>query len=149
MPASEYCRSETAVISKDASIPDAARLMRNHHVGEVIVVEQMDGKSVPVGILTDRDLVLEIIAMDINMEKITVGNVMSLDLVTVAENESLSTMLETMKQHGIRRLPVVDDNGMLTGLVNYEDILQALMEQMTSLVNLIDSERRIEQMLRP
>ena len=149
MSVGNYCERELALLTRDASLQDAAMMMRNHHVGEVIVVDKPDGRNMPVGVVTDRDLVIEIMALDVDVEQINVGHIMSLELVTVPEEHSLSDTLDIMQQHGVRRLPVVDSNGMLSGLIDMEIILKVLCQDLGKMLALINTERTIEKSLRP
>ena len=149
MNVGNYCEREIAFLTKDASLQEAAMLMRNHHVGEVIVVDKPNGKNIPLGVVTDRDLVIEIMALEVDVEQISVGNIMSLDLITVSEDYSLSDTLDIMQKHGVRRVPVVDSNGNLSGLINMEMILKVLCQDLGKMLELINTERDIEMNLRP
>lgn len=145
MSAGEYCNREVVVIHKDAAVRDAVNLLRNYHVGDVVVVEQVAGKKHPIGILTDRDIVVEILAKDVDMTSVTVGDVMSLKLVTVTEQTSLLDTLERMRQHGVRRLPVVDSAGVLVGIITLDDLMELLAEQISKVAALMKNEQRKEE----
>ena len=145
MSAGEYCNRDVVIISKDASIRDAVNLLRNYHVGDVVVVEKVAGKNHPIGILTDRDIVVEILAKDVDVTSVTVGDVMSLKLVTVTEQTSLLDTLESMHQHGIRRMPVVDSTGVLVGIITLDDLLELFAEQVSKVAALMKNEQRREQ----
>ena len=146
MSAGEYCNRDVVIIKKEASVREAAHMMRNYHVGDVVVVEPREGKkNTPIGILTDRDIVVEILAKDVDLDSVTIADVMSLKLVTVKENTSLLDTLEAMRQHGVRRLPVVDTSGDLAGLITVDDILELFSEQLSKVVALINTEQSREQ----
>jgi CBS domain-containing protein len=145
MSAGEYCNRDVVVISKDASIREAVNLQRNYHVGDVVVVEKVAGKNHPIGILTDRDIVVEILAKDVDVTSVTVGDVMSLKLVTVTEQTSLLDTLECMRQHGIRRLPVVEATGVLVGIITLDDLLELFAEQISKVAGLMKNEQHREQ----
>src|SRR3989338_11484945 len=108
MPVSEICNREVVVVRPNDSALEAARIMRQHHVGDVVVVEERGGVRVPVGIVTDRDLVVEIMAPELDQMVITVGDIMAPDLVTVKENTGVFDAIQYMRAKGVRRLPVVD-----------------------------------------
>jgi predicted transcriptional regulator len=148
MSVGQYCDQEIGLVSQDSSILEAAQIMRNCHVGEVVVVEQHNGKNIPVGIITDRDLVIEIIAMEVDMGQISVGSIMSLEMITVNEDKSLRDTLEIMQLNGVRRSPVVDGSGALIGIIKIEDILEVLSLDMAKVLALFNTERRIETSLR-
>ena len=145
MSAGEYCNRDVVMISKDAAVRDAVNLLRNYHVGDVVVVEKVAGKNHPIGILTDRDIVVEILAKDVDVTSVTVGDVMSLKLVTVTEQTSLLDTLESMHQHGVRRLPVVDTAGALVGIITLDDLLELFAEQISKVAALMKNEQRREQ----
>ena len=149
MTVGNYCERELALLTRDASLQDAAMMMRHYHVGEVIVVDKLDGKNIPVGVVTDRDFVIEIMALDV--DQISVGYIMSVGLIKVGEDYSLSDTLDAldvMQQHGVRRLPVVDSNGILSGLIDMEIILKILCQDLGKMLALINTERNIEKCLR-
>ena len=148
MTVGNYCERELALLTRDASLQDAAMMMRHYQVGEVIVVDKLDGKNIPVGAVTDRDFVIKIMALDVDVDQISVGHIMSVELITVGEYYSLSDALDVMQQHGVRRLPVVDSNGILSGLIDMEIILKILCQDLGKMLALINTERNIEKCLR-
>ena len=144
MSAGEYCNREVVVVSKDEPVQEAITLMRQHHVGDVIVVEHTQQGAVPLGILTDRDIVLEILAENVDLNAVNIGDVMSYELVTVTESTTLLDTLKLMRQKGIRRIPVVNDKGGLEGLLTVDDLLELLAEQLNDIVALIATEQSSE-----
>lgn len=121
----ELATREVVTVSRDTSAQRAARIMRDANVGSLIVVQ---GKSDPrpVGILTDRDIVYEVVALDLDSNDVTVGDLMSLDLVTVQSDADLSSTLRVMGAQGIRRVPVLDEQGSLVGIFSLDDALEEL-----------------------
>ena len=144
MPVGEYCSREVVITDKDTSIREAARLMREHHVGDLIVVERRENKNTPVGIVTDRDLVVEVLAAEVSPEAVSVGDVMSFELTTVREEESLWDALESMRRAGVRRMPVVNEEGNLVGIVTADDVLELLAEGLTGFVKIVKRELQRE-----
>lgn len=145
MNAGEICNREVVVVNRDQTILDAAKIMREYHVGDVVVVEDRSGKKVPVGILTDRDIVIKILAKDLDADKIEVGDAMSFDLATVMEEDEILETVKTMRGKGVRRIPVVNAQGGLEGIIAVDDLVDLLAEQMSDLVALISNEQRQEQ----
>lgn len=145
----EACNREVIIVERSTSALEAAKLMRIHHVGDLVVTEPRDGEQVPVGIITDRDLVLEVLAEELDPETVTVGDVMAYQPVTAHERDDLERALEVMRSKAIRRLPVVNERGGLVGLITVDDILELLAEQMTDLARLIGRQAQREQKLRP
>ncbi len=148
MSAGEYCNREVVVVARDEPVRSAIELMRNQHVGSLVVTEQQGETVMPVGILTDRDIVMEILAQDVEMASVDVGDIMSDQLVKVSEDTSLVDAVSLMKQRGVRRLPVVDANDGLVGILTVDDIIDLLSEQISNLVGLINNEQRKERTTR-
>jgi len=148
MTVSDYCERNIALLTRDASLQEAAMMMRIHHLGEVIVIDKLNGKNIPVGVVTDRDLVIEIMALEVDVEQISVGNIMSLELITVRQDNNLSDTLDIMQQHGVRRLPVIDNSGSLLGVINIEVILKVLCQDLSKMLTLFNNERDNEKILR-
>lgn len=141
MSAGEYCNREVVVIERSESVRRAIELMRTHHVGNVIVIERTSGGPRPLGILTDRDIVIELLAEDVDLATVSIGDVMSDDLQTVHEGTKLLDATKVMRTKGIRRLPVVDSQGNLVGILAVDDILGLILEQLSDLVGLIVKEQ--------
>jgi len=144
MRVGEVCNRDVVIGDRNDLISDAAKLMRHHHVGDVVVVEERYGKSFPVGIVTDRDLVVEILANEVAPEKLLIGDVMSFDLITAKEDESLLDAIKRMRDKGIRRMPVVTDDGALAGIITMDDLLDLLAEQLADLVAMVGRGQRRE-----
>lgn len=140
MSVGEYCNREVVVTQKNIGIQEAARLMREFHVGDLIVVERIDDKNVPIGIITDRDLVIEILAQDISLDSVTVGDVMQANPATAQEQDGLWDTLKRMRSLGVRRIPVVNVGGSLEGILTLDDVLELLTEELTDLVKLVKHE---------
>ncbi|HET6805499.1 MAG TPA: CBS domain-containing protein [Frateuria sp.] len=122
----DICTHEAVSISPAASVADAARLMRARHVGVLVVVEQPNGERIPVGVLTDRDIVLEVVAPEAPCARLRVADVMTREPATCSEEELLLDAVARMRAYGVRRLPVVNPKGGLCGLLSLDDIYGAL-----------------------
>ncbi|HSH41721.1 MAG TPA: CBS domain-containing protein [Arenicellales bacterium] len=144
MKIGECCNREVIVADKDTEVLDAARLMKEHHVGDVVIVEKRDGATRPAGILTDRDLVVEVMAQEVPPNEVTAADVMSLEITTVREDEGVWETLEKMRDAGVRRMPVVDQDGSLVGLVTLDDLLDLFTEALDNMTRLIKGELRRE-----
>ena len=137
MPINECCNLGVVCCDADTAIPDVAALMRKHHVGDVIVVEEKEAKRVPIGIVTDRDIVLETIALHVDAEVFTAGDLMSSPIVTVREDEGLVETLRIMRSHKVRRIPVVNAVGTLFGIVTTDDIINLLASELSMMTGAI------------
>ena len=141
MTIGKVCNREVVFIHAQASIPEAARLMREYHVGDLVVIKEKTGKRVPVGIITDRDIVLEVIAEGVSMDDVSVGDIMSDNLVTARESDGLLETVKVMRAKGIRRLPVVNDDNELVGILSVDDLIDLFSEQIVDLARLIAREQ--------
>ncbi len=149
MRAGEICNREVVVIDAGSSIVEAAKVMREYHVGDVIVVSEKYGKQSPIGILTDRDIALEIVAQGTDPEAVRVGDAMSFELVTADENDDLMHVIETMRDRGVRRIPVIDADQTLVGILTVDDVLDLVSEIFVDIVHLVDRQNRHESRVRP
>ena len=141
MTIGKVCNREVVFVHAQASIPEAARLMREYHVGDLVVIKEKTGKRVPVGIVTDRDIVLEVIAEGVDMDDVSVGDIMSDNLVTARESDGLLETIKLMRAKGIRRLPVVNDDNELVGILSVDDLIDLFSEQIVDLARLIAREQ--------
>ena len=149
MSISEVCNREVIIIQRDETVLEAAKLMRQHHVGNVIVVDESDGSRIPVGIVTDRDVVVEVLAPELDPTVITVGDIMTPELFTAKKSMELFDAIQFMRSKTIRRLPVVNEADELIGILTLDDVLELLSEEMVDLVKLVRYEQKKETFHRP
>jgi CBS domain-containing protein len=140
MAIGNICIREVAVAGRDTTIQEAARLMRQFHVGDLVVVEG-DGRPNPVGLVTDRDIVLAVVAPGLDPEVFTLGDLATRDLVTCREDQGVFECIQLMRVHGVRRMPVVDREGALVGIVSVDDLIELLAEELGELGKLIAREQ--------
>jgi CBS domain-containing protein len=148
MAIGEICNREVVYVNRDVTVHAACKLMRHYHVGSLVVVDETEGKRVPVGILTDRDIVVEIDAMDLDAKVITAGDIMSAELATVPENHGVLETIEIMRFKGVRRMPIVDADGRLIGIVTIDDLLEVLAEELTDIARIVSREQSHEHQAR-
>ncbi len=144
----EYCNREVVFATRNMGIIEAAQLMRQHHVGDLVVVDETNGKRIPVGVVTDRDMVIEIIAKSVDLNNFCVGEIMSSQLVSVQSNETVLDTIHIMCTKGVRRIPVVNLKGELEGIMTADDLLGILAEEMSELARIPQSEKKKETQLR-
>jgi len=144
MPVSEICNREVVIAQRNSSALEAARLMRQYHVGDLVVIEDRGAVRVPVGIVTDRDLVVEVIASELDPDAVSVGDVMVPEQAWVKEDTGVFEAIQYMRAKGIRRLPVVGDDGGLVGIVTLDDLLVLLAEELNALAKLVAREQQKE-----
>lgn len=148
MSVGEICNREVVTIEKSAPVARAARLMRQYHVGSVIVVADGSQPPRPVGIVTDRDLAIEILAQEVPAETVTVGDVMAAELLTAREEDGVWETIMRMRAMGVRRLPVVSRHGDLIGILTMDDLLQFIVGELSDLVKLVRREQKREEAIR-
>jgi len=144
----EICTRKVIVAARGTSIYQAAKLMREHHAGDVVVTDDFDGRRIPVGIVTDRDIVIEVLAQELNPAGLTVGEIMTATLVTAREADGVFETIRLMRVEAVRRLPVVDTSGSLVGIVSLDDIVGLMAEELGDLATLIRQEQRREMEVR-
>ncbi len=149
MTVGDICNREVITIQRDDTVLEAAKLMRQYHVGAIIVIDKLDGSTAPVGIVTDRDLVIEVLAPELDETVITVGDIMAPEVFTVKESTATHEAIEFMRRKTIRRLPIVDEIGELVGILTLDDALQLLSEELLDLAKLIRYEQKKESRHRP
>jgi predicted transcriptional regulator len=143
------CNHNVATIERGGGIVEAAQRMRQEHVGDLIVVERRGVSEVPVGILTDRDIVVSVVARGARSEDITVGDAMSSTLVTVNKDNSIEFALREMRRLGVRRAPVVDEHGALYGVLSIDDVVDHIAVQLGHIADAIRFGRHKEARGRP
>jgi CBS domain-containing protein len=128
----EHILTSVAIrLKRSASLQEAARLMRDHHVGAVLVTE--DGETdQPAGIVTDRDIAIHAAAEGRSLTGCAVEDVMTPGVITVPKNARVSEALELMRENGVRRLVVVNDSGGLAGVISLDDIIEAMSVDLAS-----------------
>jgi len=144
MNAGDICKRDVVVAYKDEALPDAARRMRERHVGTLIVVVDRASERVPVGILTDRDIAVAVVAKELDPRALKVGEVMTRGVVAVREADGPAEVLRAMREHGVRRVPVVTHSGALAGIVSMDDLLEQASDQLVDLVRAFARERSHE-----
>ncbi len=144
MPISEFCHREVVCATRGTTVTEAASLMRQHHVGDLVIVENRDGKRMPVGIVTDRDIVVEVVAAGIDPSELKLGDLRLASLVTVDEAASYAQTVSRMSAQGVRRIPVVAADGSLVGIITFDDMLWQLAAPLAALAGLSGREREFE-----
>jgi CBS domain-containing protein len=150
MKIGDACNREVVVIGLSDSIVEAARRMRSHHVGDLVAVRPSRGGMVPVGVVTDRDLVVGVLAKDVDhIRTLTIGDVLTADPILAREDEDLSVVLDRMRRNVVRRMPVVDAAGHLVGIFTLDDLLGILADDIASVGALVSRQRTYEAERRP
>jgi CBS domain-containing protein len=151
MNVGEICQRNVVTVRDFDELTSAARLMREKHVGYIVVIEPAfeEGTFKPMGVLTDRDIVVSVVAREADPRALRVSDVMTREPLVTQESASIATALQEMKRVGVRRVPVVGDHGQLVGVLSLDDALEALVAELQDVSGSIRSEQLVEHSLRP
>jgi CBS domain-containing protein len=135
---------EVVTVTPTTTLAECAQIMRAQHVGSVVVIDDQGQRDNPRGIVTDRDIVIETVAVGLDPTTLTAGDVMTTPLATVRDGDDILDALARMREHGVRRLPVLDDAGHLSGIVAVDNLLEAMSEQLDAVVRVLKAEQTRE-----
>jgi len=148
MNVGNYSTRDIITTQKDCSIFEAARLMREHHVGSLIVVIDNQDEPGPVGIVTDRDIVIEVLAEGIMPDTVTVNDIMTPTPVVAREQDDIISVLNMMEERGVRRIPVMNVYDELTGILSTDDMLKFFHHGLGKIVGIYNREIANEKKMR-
>ena len=145
------CRRNVVTVRKTDELPAAAKLMREHHVGYLVVIEPdfAGATARPIGVLTDRDIVVSVVARDADPRTFTVADIMTPNPVVLEPGDTIAAAMAEMRRIGVRRMPVIGETGELVGLLSLDDVLDVLAGELQNVAGAIRKERRVEGDLRP
>jgi CBS domain-containing protein len=149
MTIGSICNHNVATIGPGADITEAAERMRKDHIGDLIVAQYEDARLVPVGIITDRDIVVSVVAKKVDPSTLKVGDVMSDELLTVREDNGVAFALREMRKFGVRRAPVVGSAGELVGVLTVDDLVDHIATELRHIGDIIRFGQRAEAERRP
>ena len=137
-------------VSRSTTLQDAARIMRKQHVGALVVTDEGLERDRPLGIVTDRDIVVKGLAEGRGAQA-EVGEIMTQALATVLRTDTVTQALELMRTRGVRRLAVAEASGELAGILSLDDIVERLAGEVGALHGILGNElaREIAQMPQP
>jgi CBS domain-containing protein len=147
MLVNECCNPDVVCCGPETVVQEVAALMRKHHVGSVVVTDD-ENMRVPIGIVTDRDIVIETIAPELDVKTITASDIMSAPVVTVRDTDGLPETLHLMRTHKVRRIPVVADDGTLFGIVTVDDVINLLAQELQTITGAIVGQPMLEAQMR-
>ena len=148
MNAGSVCKRGVVTVAPTDDLVAAAHVMREKHVGYLIVAESTIHNRRVIGVLTDRDIVVAVLAQEIDAHALKVGDVMTRDPLLVDEGQSIEAVLRHMREAGVRRVPVVDRSGSLSGVLSIDDVLEQIAEQLINIAGSIRNEQRMERVVR-
>ncbi|MBX6419749.1 MAG: CBS domain-containing protein [Nevskia sp.] len=149
MRVGEVCNRAVVVAAPETGVVEAAQLMREYHVGTLVVVERDGAQARPLGIVTDRDLVIEVLAKEAAPEDLAMEDFITGELITATQDDDLLETLGRMRSEGIRRMPVIGDQGELVGILSVDDVLEMLAEAIGQVPQLVRRQQTAEITRRP
>ena len=148
MKVGDVCNRVVIFVTEDEAVQRATELMRKYHVGTLIVTEFGDEDREPIGVVTDRDVVVEVVAKGIDPEELTVGDIMTENPLVANEEDDVAEALEAMREQGVRRVPVLDAEGKLVGILALDDLLQVIASCMSDVAAIVGAQRHHESKVR-
>ena len=146
LTARDVCTRIVSVAYPELSVEEAARVMREQQVGALVVVEERNAADRQVvGMLTDRDIVTQVVAAQKNPQAVRVADVMSRNVVTAREDDTVLELLAAMQRKGVRRIPIVGGGDRLVGVAAIDDVLPVVADAMGALAGAVGAARRHEQ----
>ena len=139
MTIGKLCNRDVVVARGDISVAEAAQLMRSSHVGDLVVMDDSEERK-PIGLITDRDIVVEVVAAGLDPSSVTVVDIMTESLEVANEDDDFWEALTHMSARGVRRLPIVDGQGKLAGLFTLDDAVTLIGEATTTLATIVNRE---------
>ncbi len=142
---SELYQKNVVCLKFNNTATDAAKLMLENHIGDVVVIDDESGKSIPVGIVTDRDIVIATVAKGLDPKSVKLSEIMSKKIVTASESEGLGNLVKMMTDEGLSRLPIVDSSGELKGILTSKKLFQTFTNALCDLASISVAQQRREE----
>jgi CBS domain-containing protein len=149
MNVSRIYTRDVVTVSRSTSLKEAARLMATWHIGSLVITDDPPAERRAIGIVTDRDFVIQAVAAGADPSQVTVGHVISPRLASIDENSEAYEALKRMANLGVRRLAVTADGGGIVGILSFDDLVDALAVEMSDLARVIRQNRKHEAALTP
>lgn len=140
----DFYEKDVVCLTPEDSIYDAAKLMLSHHVGDIVITAERDGRVVPVGIITDRDIVVGAVAKGADLTQMKISEILKTGIVTATEEHALSELVQMMVTEGISRLPIVNDYGALKGILSSKRLFQYFAQGLCELTELSQQQKKRE-----
>ena len=140
----EICTTDVVFCGRETSALEAARIMRTKHIGDLVVVDDPADECAPVGLVTDRDIVVKVLGAELDPAATAVGTIMRTPLVTARDSEDTSVAIARMRASGVRRLPVTGHGGTLVGIVTLDDLLKLVAAGANALLDIVAKEQDYE-----
>ncbi|OQW48875.1 MAG: hypothetical protein A4S09_12975 [Proteobacteria bacterium SG_bin7] len=143
-PVNRFYETDVFCLNSTDTVLEAAKAMQKHHIGDVVITENRGGKSIPIGIITDRDIVVSCIAGGKDCKTCQISELISAKIITAREDDSISDLVKLMANEGISRLPIVDEEGELTGILSSKRLFQFFAQGLCELTTISHQQQERE-----
>ncbi len=144
----DVCTTNVACCGVDTTAAQAAEMMRKRHVGDLVLVDDPHSEGVPLGVVTDRDLAIEVLGKGLDPATTTLGSLIHTPVVIAYESEDTAQVIGRMREHGVRRVPVVGREGEVTGIITLDDLLRLFVKDASALLEIMTKGETNEKHLR-
>lgn len=141
MGVGEICNRNAIIIGKSDTLVHAAELMRDKHVNYLVVVESHHGNSIPVGAITEREIVVELVAERQDLDDTTIGDIMQPHLLLAHEHDDILQTVKRMRHNSVRSVPIINADGALMGVLSIDDIVDKLAEVLNDLGHILSRQQ--------
>lgn len=145
MAVGSICTRRVITVDTGIDVAAAAQVMRENKIGYLIVTDKESGNRAPAGVVTDRDIVVKVVAKDVDAHALTIGDVMSRDPLVATEDDGISETLHRMRTLGVRRIPVIDARGQVAGVLSIDDVIDHLVSQLSDVAKAAHNEPLVRQ----
>lgn len=136
----DISKKKVFTLSKSEPIWRAAKLMKDEGVGSIIITHDEEGEEVPIGIITDRDVAIKVVAEKRNAENIKISEIMSGDLLIIDDDQDIRSTIELMKKKGVRRAPVMNDDDEICGIISLDDLFVYMTDELNNLADVVQKQ---------
>ena len=147
MPIKSVCKTNVVTVDRGTTLLNVSNVMQKNHVGSVVVVEGLNGKKIPSGIITDRDIALAL-GSSPRPQDLRVENIMQSLPITIKVTEGIYETIVKMRESGVKRLPVINEDGTLCGIVCADDLLGLMSEEINNLAKINETQMNKEKGIR-
>lgn len=137
MQIGDIARKEVITASSNVNLSEIANLMHQNEVGTIVIIDNKNDKTKLLGIITDRDITLKLTTFKERLPEVLVTDVMSKNLLVLNNSQSLNEAIIAMREKGVRRAPIVDEKGNLSGIISADDLLFIITNELCELQHLI------------
>lgn len=133
----QVCVHNVVAIDHDIPLVQCAKIMHDEKIGSLVITEVRNGLCIPVGILTDRDIAVKVVAFSLDPNIFTARDIMTQSLITAQSEEDIRLVLSRMRNNGVHRVPVVSAEGALIGILAVDDIWDSVLDDVDSLERIL------------